>query len=151
MYDQEPLYVISVAARLLDMHAQTLRKYERERFIAPSRTKGRLRLYSAEDIERLRQVKYLVEERKLNLAGVEMALMLSGRLRALRETLGEAASVEEAIARFDCEVGELLALLEGGRRARVLAGQDERGRPPARTSGMTGDGPNPEEGGRERR
>ena len=151
MYDQEPLYVISVAARLLDMHAQTLRKYERERFIAPSRTKGRLRLYSAEDIERLRQVKYLVEERKLNLAGVELALMLSGRLRALRETLGEAASVEEAIACFDCKVGELLALLEGGGRAGGGFGQDGHGRTPGRTSGTTGDDPDTGEGGKERR
>ena len=150
MYDQEPLYVISVAARLLDMHAQTLRKYERERFIAPSRTKGRQRLYSAEDIERLRQVKYLVEERKLNLAGVELALMLSSRLRALRETLGEAASVEEAIARFDCEVGELLALLEGGGRAVGPFGQDGRGSPLSRTSGTTGDDPDTGEGGKER-
>jgi len=59
----EPLFVISVAARLLEMHPQTLRKYEREGLIAPSRTAGNLRLYSDRDIERLRQVKYLVEKR----------------------------------------------------------------------------------------
>ena len=111
MYDREPLYVISVAARLLGMHAQTLRKYERERFIAPSRTQGRLRLYSAEDIERLRQINHLVKERGLNLAGVELALTLSRRLGALREAVREAATVEEARDAAERELGALLALL----------------------------------------
>lgn len=81
----EPLFVISVAARLVEMHPQTLRKYEREGLIAPSRTQGNLRLYSDRDIERLRQVKYLVEDRGLNLAGVQLALELTRRLRHLRE------------------------------------------------------------------
>jgi MerR family transcriptional regulator/heat shock protein HspR len=80
----EPVFVISVAARLLEMHPQTLRKYEREGLIAPSRTNGNLRLYSDRDIERLRQVKYLVEERGLNLAGVQLALELTNRLRELK-------------------------------------------------------------------
>lgn len=110
MYDREPLYVISVAARILGMHAQTLRKYERERFIAPSRTQGRLRLYSVEDIERLRQIKSLVEG-GLNLAGVELALTLTERLRGLRRALAEAEPAEEAVARCERELGELLAIL----------------------------------------
>ncbi len=84
----EPLFVISVAARLVEMHPQTLRKYEREGLIAPSRTTGNLRLYSDRDIERLRQVKYLVEERGLNLAGVQLALELTRRLRERRARLG---------------------------------------------------------------
>lgn len=83
----EPLFVISVAARLVEMHPQTLRKYEREGLIAPSRTTGNLRLYSDEDIERLRQVKYLVETRGLNLAGVQLALELTNSLRALRANM----------------------------------------------------------------
>ena len=81
----EPLFVISVAARLVKMHPQTLRKYEREGLIAPSRTQGNLRLYSDRDIERLRQVKYLVEDRGLNLAGVQMVLDMTRRLRELRK------------------------------------------------------------------
>ncbi|MDQ3095162.1 MAG: MerR family transcriptional regulator [Actinomycetota bacterium] len=88
----EPLFVISVAARLVEMHPQTLRKYEREGLIAPSRTQGNLRLYSDRDIERLRQVKYLVEDRGLNLAGVQLALGLTHRLRELRASLVDAAS-----------------------------------------------------------
>jgi MerR family transcriptional regulator/heat shock protein HspR len=85
----EPVFVISVAARLLEMHPQTLRKYEREGLIAPSRTTGNLRLYSDRDIERLRQVKYLVDERGLNLAGVQLALELTQRLRVARARLDE--------------------------------------------------------------
>ena len=111
LYDREPLYVISVAARLLEMHAQTLRKYEREGFIEPSRTRGRLRLYSAEDIERLRQIKYLVEQRGLNLAGVQLALALSQRLSELPGLVREAGTVEEAAARCERELGEVLLAL----------------------------------------
>ncbi len=81
----EPLFVISVAARLVEMHPQTLRKYEREGLIAPSRTTGNLRLYSDSDIERLRQVKYLVEQRGLNLAGVQLALELTRQLQSIRQ------------------------------------------------------------------
>ena len=87
----EPLFVISVAARLVEMHPQTLRKYEREGLIAPSRTQGNLRLYSDRDIERLRQVKYLVEDRGLNLAGVQLALGLTQRLRELRSSVADAS------------------------------------------------------------
>ena len=111
LYDREPLYVISVAARLLEMHAQTLRKYEREGFIEPSRTRGRLRLYSAEDIERLRQIKYLVEQRGLNLAGVQLALALSQRLSDLPGLVREAGTVEEAAARCERELDEVLRAL----------------------------------------
>lgn len=85
----EPLFVISVAARLVEMHPQTLRKYEREGLIAPSRTTGNLRLYSDRDIERLRQVKYLVEERGLNLAGVQIALDMTKVLLDLRDRLSK--------------------------------------------------------------
>jgi MerR family transcriptional regulator, heat shock protein HspR len=87
MRHNEPLYVISVAARLLELHPQTLRKYEREGFVAPSRTTGNLRLYSAEDLESLRQVKHLVENRGINLAGVEMALQVTKRLQRVYQQL----------------------------------------------------------------
>src|SRR5438477_8109638 len=80
------LYVISVAARLVELHPTTLPKYERVGFLEPSRTPGRTRLYSHEDIRRLRQIKHLVEEREMNLSGVQMALDLT-------EVLSEIASV----------------------------------------------------------
>jgi len=81
------VYVISVASRLLEMHPQTLRKYERIGLIRPSRSEGMLRLYSEDDINRLRMIKYLVEERGMNLAGVEMALEMLTHLIPLREML----------------------------------------------------------------
>ncbi|HLT19123.1 MAG TPA: MerR family transcriptional regulator [Thermomicrobiales bacterium] len=87
MRDSEGLFVISVAARLLDMHPQTLRKYERVGFVIPSRTSGKIRLYSREDIARLEQVKYLVNERDLNLAGVEMALDVTEQLKKIANRL----------------------------------------------------------------
>jgi MerR family transcriptional regulator/heat shock protein HspR len=110
------LFVISVAARLVEMHPQTLRKYEREGLIAPSRTTGNLRLYSDQDIERLRQVKYLVEERGLNLAGVTLALELTARLRALRAMVGTANNRSPDADRDACvslrpELDEVLAML----------------------------------------
>ena len=112
----EPLFVISVAARLLKMHPQTLRKYEREGLIAPSRTQGNLRLYSDRDIERLRQVKYLVEDRGLNLAGVQLVLELTRRLREMRtfaseRTTANGAGNEDAFAGIKAELDRMLLLI----------------------------------------
>jgi MerR family transcriptional regulator/heat shock protein HspR len=109
----EPVFVISVAARLLEMHPQTLRKYEREGLIAPSRTTGNLRLYSDRDIERLRQVKYLVDERGLNLAGVQLALQLTHRLREARGRARAAAKAEPngACETLADELDAVLAML----------------------------------------
>ena len=106
----EPLFVISVAARLVKMHPQTLRKYEREGLIAPSRTQGNLRLYSDRDIERLRQVKYLVEDRGLNLAGVQMVLDITRRLRELRRFSADRSNSRNASSepeRFAAMTNEL--------------------------------------------
>jgi MerR family transcriptional regulator/heat shock protein HspR len=120
----EPVFIISVAARLLEMHPQTLRKYEREGLIAPSRTSGNLRLYSDEDLERLRQVKYLVGEQGLNLAGVQLVLEVTRRLRGLQTLLeGEPGPRDDVTReRLRGEVAALLQLLgiekagPGGRR-----------------------------------
>jgi MerR family transcriptional regulator/heat shock protein HspR len=129
----EPLFVISVAARLVEMHPQTLRKYEREGLIAPSRTTGNLRLYSDRDIERLRQVKYLVEERGLNLAGVQLALELTHRLRELRSRLSSDGHVENGAQPDDDsgvemtrELERLLAMLGFVDEAEVRRGRSER-------------------------
>ena len=122
----EPLFVISVAARLVEMHPQTLRKYEREGLIAPSRTSGNLRLYSDRDIERLRQVKYLVEQRGLNLAGVQLALELTKRLR---ETRGRVAEAERAVGADVNGPGELGRELDA---VLALLGLIEEPRPIAR-------------------
>jgi MerR family transcriptional regulator/heat shock protein HspR len=90
---RDALYVISVAARLVELHPTTLRKYERVGFLEPSRTPGRTRLYSLEDIHRLRQIKRLVEEREMNLAGVQMALDLTELLGQISTALDQAHDV----------------------------------------------------------
>jgi MerR family transcriptional regulator/heat shock protein HspR len=82
----EGVYIISVAARILDMHPQTLRKYERMGLINPGRTIGMLRLYSREDIRRVRLIRHL-GNMGLNLAGVEFALALIENLLRLEQRL----------------------------------------------------------------
>jgi MerR family transcriptional regulator/heat shock protein HspR len=92
----DAVFVISVASRLVDMHPATLRKYERVGFIEPSRSAGNVRLYSGRDIERLRQIKYLVDERGMNLAGVELALKLTEHLRRAQAQLQRDAGSSHA-------------------------------------------------------
>ena len=79
----EPCFVISVAARMVGLHAQTLRYYERVGLIWPSRTVGRQRLYSAADIERLQRIKTLTDDMGVNLAGAEVAMKLMARIEEL--------------------------------------------------------------------
>ena len=80
-------FVISVAARLLEVHPQTLRYYERAGLINPSRSKGNIRLYSARDIQRAQQIKRLIGDLGVNLAGVEVIMGLTERLRELEREL----------------------------------------------------------------
>lgn len=84
-YRDEPAFVISIAARITRMHAQTLRSWERAGLVAPSRSRGNIRLYSQRDIERVRQIQRLMNDLGLNLAGVEILLRLQERLAALEE------------------------------------------------------------------
>jgi MerR family transcriptional regulator/heat shock protein HspR len=83
------LIFISVAARLLDMHPQTLRKYERLGLVRPARTLGSMRLYSTEEIERLRFIKRLVEDEGVNLAGVQHLLSIAEVVQRIRPLLDE--------------------------------------------------------------
>lgn len=78
-------FAISVAARILGVHAQTLRAYERQGLITPSRTTGRIRLYSLEDIRRAQQVRRLVDDLGVNLAGAEVILRLTERIHRLEQ------------------------------------------------------------------
>jgi MerR family transcriptional regulator/heat shock protein HspR len=80
-------FAISVAARMLGVHAQTLRSYERLGLIVPSRTKGRIRLYSLDDIRRAQQVRRLVEDLGVNLAGAEVIMRLTERIRTLEHQI----------------------------------------------------------------
>ena len=81
--DDEPCYVISIAARMIGMHAQSLRHYERLGLVRPSRSRGRVRLYSQADIERLRHIQRLVNDLGVNLAGAEVVIRLNERIRQM--------------------------------------------------------------------
>jgi MerR family transcriptional regulator/heat shock protein HspR len=82
---EEPAFIISVAARMLGVHAQTLRYYERVGLLTPSRSRGRIRLYSQADINRIRQVQRLIDDLGVNLAGAEVIIDMSAKIRRLEE------------------------------------------------------------------
>ena len=85
----EPVYVISIAARIVGMHAQTLRQYERVGLVAPQRTGGRIRMYSRADIARLRQVQRLMNDLGVNLAGVEVILRMNEKMQQMESEMEE--------------------------------------------------------------
>jgi MerR family transcriptional regulator/heat shock protein HspR len=89
-YDKEPRYVISVAARMLDMHTHTLRYYERVGVIEPRRSQGNVRLYSDYDIALLKRVRALVDEMGVNLPGVEVILRMMQHMGEIQEQLEQA-------------------------------------------------------------
>jgi len=93
------------------MHPTTLRKYERVGFLEPSRTPGRTRLYSLEDIRRLRQIKHLVEERDMNLAGVQMALDLTELLGEVAQAIEQATDVATLRRRLQAPLHAAFATL----------------------------------------
>jgi MerR family transcriptional regulator, heat shock protein HspR len=109
----EDLYLISMAARLLGMHPQTLRKYERLGLIHPSRTIGSMRLYSRDELERLRAIKRLVDDGGINLAGVQRLLSIAKIVQRIRPLMREdALSARESRRRLSHELDELAKMLD---------------------------------------
>ena len=101
----EPCYVISVAAKLVDLHPQTLRRYEEIGLVKPVRASGR-RLYSPRDLERLRKINRLVNDLGINLAGVEVILNMSERMKYLQREMDRMqAEFEAEIERLRRELG----------------------------------------------
>ena len=88
-WESKPRYVISVAASMIGIEAHTLRYYERLGLVQPERSSGNIRLYSEEDIDRLRYIKALMSDCGVNLAGVEVALKLMQRMRDMQRQLEE--------------------------------------------------------------
>jgi len=82
--DEEPRYVISIAARMLGVQTHTLRYYEKIGIMEPSRSKGNTRLYSDRDITRLRRVKTLMDDLGINLVGAEVILRMAQRMSELQ-------------------------------------------------------------------
>jgi len=87
-YD-EPVYLISVVSKILDIHPQTLRQYERENLICPSRSNGRIRLYSQRDIDKIKLILRLTRELGVNLAGVDIILRLKDNVDAMEKEIVE--------------------------------------------------------------
>ncbi|AWN23942.1 MerR family transcriptional regulator [Deinococcus irradiatisoli] len=101
---QRPVYVISIAAELVDMHPQTLRLYERKGLIRPGRSSGKTRLYSERDIEHLREIRRLTQELGVNLAGVEEVMRLQHELDDMQDEF------EQEIERLENEIRAQVAL-----------------------------------------
>jgi len=85
--DSEPCYIISIAARMVGLHAQTLRYYERAGLVEPSRSRGNRRLYSSEDVERLRRIRTLMNDLGVNLAGVEVIMRMAERMAKMEREI----------------------------------------------------------------
>ncbi|TQV62418.1 MAG: helix-turn-helix transcriptional regulator, partial [Sulfurovum sp.] len=85
-YD-EPVYLISVVATILDIHPQTLRQYEKEGLIEPSRTQGRMRLYSQKDVEQIKLVLQLTRKMGVNLAGVDLIIKLKNQIDSMNKEI----------------------------------------------------------------
>ncbi len=87
-YD-EPVYLISIVAKILEIHPQTLRQYERENLICPSRSNGRIRLYSQRDIDKIKLILRLTRELGVNLAGVDVVLRLKNQMEVMEKEIAE--------------------------------------------------------------
>ena len=87
-YD-EPVYLISVVATMLNIHPQTLRQYEREGLVEPSRTQGRMRLYSQRDIDRMKLILRLTRQLGVNLAGVDIVLQLKEQIDQMQTEIDQ--------------------------------------------------------------
>src|SRR5262245_16558806 len=103
----EELFLISVAARMIGMHPQTLRKYERLGLVQPNRSVGSMRLYSREQLDRLRIIKRLVDGEGINLAGVQRLLLVAEVVTRLRPLMGEDALSALETRRLSEELDQL--------------------------------------------
>jgi MerR family transcriptional regulator/heat shock protein HspR len=105
MMDREskPRYVISIAARMIGIEAHTLRYYERLGLVQPERSSGNIRLYSEEDVDRLRYIKALMSDCGVNLAGVEVALRLMQQMKEMQQQLEEMERKIRKVAEAEME------------------------------------------------
>ena len=108
---QDDLYFISVAARMLGMHPQTLRKYERLGLVQPTRTIGSMRLYSRDELERLKVIKRLVDDGGINLAGVQRLLSIAEVVQRIRPLMRHEPLTARDARRLSQELDELSRML----------------------------------------
>jgi len=116
--DETPVFVISVAAQLAGMHAQTLRQYDRLGLVSPSRTRGGGRRYSARDVTMLREVQRLSQDEGVSLAGIHRILDLENQVQALRARLTEMRAEVDALK---SALGAGSRVFAAGRAGEVVA------------------------------
>src|SRR6186997_726911 len=107
----DDLFLISVAARMLGMHPQTLRKYERLGLVQPNRTLGSMRLYSRDELERLKVIKRLVDDAGINLAGVQRLLSIAEVVERIRPLMSDEPLTPRDSRRLTQEFDELMRML----------------------------------------
>ena len=107
----DDLFLISVAARMLGMHPQTLRKYERLGLVQPNRTIGSMRLYSRSELERLKLIKRMVDDAGINLAGVHRLLSIAEVFQRIRPLMRDEPPTSRQARRLAQEVDQLARLL----------------------------------------
>lgn len=129
MVDRDtPVYVISVAAELAGMHAQTLRQYDRLGLVTPSRTRGGGRRYSSRDVDRLREVQRLSGE-GVSLAGIQRIMELEVQVEALRDRVAQLMADNERLRDRAVQGTRVFAADLSGEVVAVRAGQRPHGRP----------------------
>ncbi|HET7303072.1 MAG TPA: helix-turn-helix transcriptional regulator [Segeticoccus sp.] len=132
--DSTPVFVISVAAELAGMHAQTLRQYDRLGLVTPSRTRGGGRRYSPRDVDLLRQVQRLSQEEGVSLAGIQRILELEDQVRALQSRVQELAAENEDLQAALQRGSRVFAAGRAGDVVAVRAGERPRRRGDASSS-----------------
>jgi len=121
--DETPVFVISVAAQLAGMHAQTLRQYDRLGLVSPSRTRGGGRRYSARDVTLLREVQRLSQDEGVSLAGIQRILDLENQVQALRTRVSTLRGEVEALRSVIGAGSRVFAAGQAGEVVVVRAGQ----------------------------
>jgi MerR family transcriptional regulator/heat shock protein HspR len=121
--DGTPVFVISVAAQLAGMHAQTLRQYDRLGLVSPSRTRGGGRRYSARDVTLLRQVQRLSQDEGVSLAGIQRILDLENQVQALSSRVSELCAEVDALKSALGAGSRVFAAGQAGDVVAVRAGQ----------------------------
>lgn len=109
-YD-EPLFLISVVAKTLDIHPQTLRQYEREGLITPDRTRGKIRLYSQRDLDKIKMILSLTKDMGVNLAGVDVIFKLKEQISQLQSVIEE---LKKELSCINCEAEDKINDIEQG-------------------------------------
>ena len=111
MVINDDIFFISVAARMLGMHPQTLRKYERLGFVQPTRTIGSMRVYSRGELERLRLIKRMVDDAGINLAGVQRLLSIAEVVERIRPLVRDEPLKSREWRRLAQELDQIARLL----------------------------------------